>query len=128
MQQLVRTNKRFRIVEVPAAQRPKRKVLEYYDANKEDAAGNKKDMSSHLIPGEKYRPDWQKRERELPQEQRLFDVTNRGGASVRLTEEAVKRLRLDEDPEMVDIDTGELIPLVSVASEALSRPVRKGAV
>ena len=114
----VKVNRRFRVVrEVPPEERGKRKVTHYYDANK--------DKKVAMVAGQAYKPDWQRVEKEVPHTKRLFDVQTRMGSIVRLNEDQMERLGMFDNPTLIDVDTGELIPdLVSVGSVPLS--VKKG--
>jgi hypothetical protein len=95
----MQVNRRFTIHEVPTKERGKRKITKYVKDENWTAE----------------RPIWNRVDEEIPYKERLFDVRMRGGLSqIRVTETEARRLGFFENPEMINIDTGDLIPTMDV--------------
>jgi hypothetical protein len=90
--QHVRVDRRFRVFEVPKDQYTKRTKCKLI----EDTDGDKTTKIVH----EEYMPPG-----------RQFDVVvNRSGATIRCLENEMRRYGFDQSPNLLDVDTGALIP------------------
>lgn len=95
--------RRFRIIEVPPADRSDRTVV---SMTKDKKDGTIKLEKKQVGPG----PD-----------ERQFDVIMRNGNSMRLTLEELHKQGFTQNPEVQNIDTGELLPVIDPTAEELFR-------